>query len=281
MTSSTEPGGLIRALEIEVRVLAEEGKPPHWLEHADEAGHWIYEIVSKALRETMHGVVQIDRSYAEPHSLAQFLSAYAAPTIDNIHAVHSQSTGLVTRIQHDLSVKFGLDRSPPVVRIEADRGFHEQPQTGAMTLVTPHVEDTSHTQQPYIVVQQPAPEPAHAAPPPVEPTRSRGAAMIWLSALLGASLIGNAFLFWNNSQLQPEAAAAGSLRTTLAKTEMDLTLARTARTFESGECSRSITEHRRMIDELSKQCRPTQPLPKPPPLPAPYPETPNPFSQPR
>lgn len=281
MNSNRDPGGLVRALEIEVRVLAEDGKPPHWLEHADEAGHWVYEIVSRAVRDSIRGVARIDRSYAEAHSFAQYLSVYAAPSIDNIHAVHSQSGELVAQIQHDLAVKFGLDRSPPVVRIDADAGFHEQPQPGAMTLVTPHVEDSSHSPQPYIVVQQPGPSEPPRPAPPAEPERPRGSAMIWLSAILGASLIGNAFLFWSNTQMQPEAKAAGVLRTTLAKTEMDLTLARTARTFEAGECTRSITEHRRMIDELAKQCRPTQPAPKPPPLPAPYPETPNPFSQPR
>ena len=48
--------GYVRALEIEVRVLAEEGRPPGWISHPDEASLWIYEIAQRIAKDTLDGM---------------------------------------------------------------------------------------------------------------------------------------------------------------------------------------------------------------------------------
>jgi hypothetical protein len=280
MTGQGEVSGLVRAMEVEIRVLAEEGKPAAWSSHPDEAGHWIYEVAQRVFREEIDGVVQVDRHYVEPHSFTQFMSVFVAPSSSHRHVIQGALGELVSRLQHDLSVKFGIERTPPVVRIDPDRHFLEA-GGGAVTVLHPEVEQTHPPGgQPFIVVQ-PA-QAANAAGSTTEPqaARSPRGAVLWTGGLLGASLIANAFLLLQANDLRGQAVSAADLRVEMTKLSMDNTLVRTARSFEQTQCNQSITQHREMIADLAKRCSPRDPAPKPPPLPQPYPASPDPFAQP-
>ena len=107
----------------------------------------------------------------------------------------------------------------------------------------------------------------------------RASKLGWIGGLLGASLIANVFLFVQENGLRGQLANAADLRVEVTKLTMDNTLIRTARTFESAQCTQSIAQHRDMISDLAKRCSPRDPAPKPPPLPQPYPASPDPFAQ--
>ncbi len=268
--------GLIRALEIEVRVLAEEGRPPSWLSHPDEASLWIYEIAQRIAKDSLDGTVQVERHFAEPHSFLQVMSVFASPSPKNLAALQGDLRQMTDKLQHDLAVKFGIERTQPYVRIELDPHFETPDRESALAVIHPQVESPSHPV--YVVQPQSAEEPA------VDHTPQRaaaGAALIWMGALLGAAVIGNIFLFTRVNELQAEAAVASDLRVQTTKLTMELALAKNARSFEQAQCSASIAQHREMINDLAQKCSPKQPAPKPPPAPLPYPESPDPFAPPK
>lgn len=267
--------GLVRALEIEVRVLAEEGRPPGWATHPDEASLWIYEIAQRAVRESLSGTVQVERHFAEPHSFLQVMSVFASPTARHVAVTQDELGRLTEGLQHDLAVKFGIDRTLPYVRIEADPHFDVPPRESALAVVHPQVE-SPQGQPVYVVQPQSSEEPAVDQ----KPQRAAPVALIWMGALLGAAVIGNVFLYSRTNELQAEAAAAGDLRVQNTRLTMDLALAKNARTFEQAQCTTSIAQHREMISDLAQKCSPKQPAPKPPPAPMPYPESPDPFASP-
>jgi hypothetical protein len=279
MTERGEISGLARAMDVEVRVLAEEGKPPAWSSHPDESGHWIYEVTQRVLREAIDGVVQVERHYVEPHSFTQFMSVFVAPSSSHRHAIQGGLGEIVSRLQHDLSVKFGIERTPPVVRIEPDRHFLED-AGGAVAVLHPEVETRPPGGQPFIVVQQPAQAAANETRAAEQTGRAPRGALLWTGGLLGASLIANVFLLVQANELRGQVENAADLRVDVAKLTMDNTLIRTARTFETTQCNQSLTQHRDMISDLAKRCSPRDPAPKPPPLPQPYPASPDPFAQP-
>jgi hypothetical protein len=280
MSGHGEVSGLVRAMDVEVRVLAEEGKPPAWTSHPDEAGHWIYEVAQRVLREAIDGVVQVDRHYVEPHSFTQFMSVFVAPSSSHRHAIQGGLGEIVSRLQHDLSVKFGIERTPPVVRIEPDRHFLED-AGGAVAVLHPEVEPRQPGGQPFIVVQQP-PQAANDSGQASgsQQGRTQRGALLWTGGLLGASLIANIFLLVQANDLRGQVVSAADMRVEMTKLTMDNALIRTARSFESAQCNQSITQHREMISDLAKRCSPRDPAPKPPPLPQPYPASPDPFAQP-
>lgn len=268
--------GYVRALEIEVRVLAEEGRPPGWISHPDEASLWIYEIAQRIAKDTLDGMVQVERHFAEPHSFLQVMSVFASPTPRHLAVAGNERHLLTERLQHDLAVKFGIERTQPYVRVDADPGFESAGRDSAIAVIHPQVE--AHPQPVYVVQPQSAEEPAVDQLPQ---RAARGAAFIWMGALLGAALIGNIFLFVRVNELQAEATAAGDLRVQNTRLTMDLALARNARSFEQAQCTASIAQHREMIADLAQKCSPKQPAPKPPPAPMPYPESPDPFAPPK
>lgn len=265
--------GLIRALEIEVRVLAEEGRPPGWATHPDEASLWIYEIAQRIAKDTLEGTVQVERHFAEPHSFLQVMSVFASPAARHVAVIQDDLRKLTEGLQHDLAVKFGIEKTLPYVRVEADPQFDLRARDGALAVVHPQVEPPS---QPVYVVQPQSSEEPDVNQKPQRATA--GMALIWMGALLGAAVIGNIFLYSRTSELQAEAAAAGDLRVQNTRLTMDLALAKNARTFEQGQCTASIAQHREMIADLAQKCSPKQPPPKPPPAPMPYPESPDPFA---
>lgn len=268
--------GLIRALEIEVRVLAEEGRPPGWVTHPDESSLWIYEIAQRIVHDAIGGTVQVERHFAEPHSFLQVMSVFASPTARHVAVVHEELPKLTESLQHDLSVKFGFERTLPYVRLEADPSFEMTSGEGRLAVVQPQVETAT---QPVYVVQ-----PHNSEESAVEEKARRaapGAALLWMGALLGAAVIGNIFLFSRVNELQADAAAVGDLRVQNTRLTMDLALVKNARTFEQGQCTASIAQHREMISDLAQKCSPKAPAPKPPPAPMPYPESPDPFANPR
>lgn len=267
--------GLIRALEIEVRVLAEEGRPPGWANHPDEASLWIYEIAQRIAKDALEGTVQVERHFAEPHSFLQVMSVFASPTARHVAVIQDDLRKLTEGLQHDLAVKFGIEKTLPYVRVEADPQFDLRARDGALAVVHPQVEPPS--QPAYIVQSQSSEEPDVNQKPQ---RATAGMALIWMGALLGAAVIGNIFLYSRTSDLQAEAAAAGDLRVQNTRLTMDLALAKNARTFEQGQCTASIAQHREMIADLAQKCSPKQPPPKPPPAPMPYPESPDPFAVP-
>jgi hypothetical protein len=266
---------LIRALEIEVRVLAEEGRPPGWATHPDEASLWIYEIAQRIAKDVLEGTVQVERHFAEPHSFLQVMSVFASPTARHVAVIQDDLRKLSEGLQHDLAVKFGIEKTLPYVRLEADSQFDLRAREGALAVVHPQVEPPS---QPVYVVQPQSSEEPDVNQKPQRATF--GMALIWMGALLGAAIIGNIFLFSRTNELQAEAAAAGDLRVQNTRLTMDLALAKNARTFEQAQCTASIAQHREMIADLAQKCSPKQPPPKPPPAPMPYPESPDPFASP-
>lgn len=277
MTGRAATGeGLIRALEIEIRVLAEEGRPPAWLSHPDETSLWIYEIAQRIAKEVLDGTVQVERHFAEPHSFLQVMSVFASPTARHLAVVEAELRHLTERVQHDLTVKFGIERTQPYVRIDADPHFETAGRDSALSVIHPQVESQTHPV--YVVQPQSAQEPAVDQRPQRSPP---GVALIWMGALLGAAVIGNIFLFSRVNDLQADAAAAGELRVQNTKLTMDLALAKNARAFEQAQCTSSIAQHREMIADLAQKCSPKQPAPKPPPAPMPYPESPDPFAPPK
>lgn len=265
--------GLIRAADIEVRVLAEEGRPPAWLSHPDEAGQWIHDITQRIVKDTLEGLVQVERRIAEPHSFLVVMTCFTSPTAKHMAILETETAALAGRIQHDLAVRFGIERTQPYVRVDADPHFAASGHASALAVVHPQIEPGPARAYPV--------HPTGAEEPVVNPSTQqagRSLALIWMGALLGAAVIASLFLLGRVNELQADAAAASDLRVQNTRLTMDLALARSARSFEQAQCAASISQHREMISDLAQKCSPKQPAPKPPPAPLPYPESPDPFA---
>lgn len=265
-----------RALDIEVRIPASGQQPPVWASRPDEAGRWIVELAEYAFREAFDGTVTPGHAYAEADAFVQYLTAMAHPTAANREVIRGDLRGLVSRLEHDLSIKFDCGQQRPSVSLDPDRTFlghdtqlptrhsGESPSNGGQTtlhMLEGHQNGSSDSLSQRTIQG-----------------RQTGSALMWTGACLGGALIAAAFLGWNVIELREEVRQTRDLQATVSRLTTDLRLLSSARSFETMECQRSIREHRTMITNLAKQCTPKQPAPTPPAPPAPYPNSPDPFA---
>lgn len=259
-----------RALEAEIRIGIDRTGQAPWVEHPEEARRWVYDIAQDVFGEALDGVVEMGRSYMEMDTFVQFLHVDAAATAANREIVQSEARNLADRLAHDLAIRFSVVGSTtrPIVTFDVDHNFLAGASLSGRKGARPELSSS--------------PSPAHAPRPRFM------SASPWLSAALGGALIAVGFLTWRVIDLDASDAEAKRLREENARLTYELRISTSARSYEAGECTKSINAHRLMIANLAARCSPKQPTPKPPALPrpypegammpGPYPETPDPFA---
>lgn len=276
--------GMIHALNVEVRIMNENGGAPIWANHPDETAHWILDSAQQVFEHAIYGLAHSTASNADSRTFTQTLTVFAVPTTRNQELLNDDLHWLSSRLEEELLKRFQTSQARPVVMITANPGFFRV--SGLPTPAAP-------TADPRGGGEQMSAHPVMAAPggsgggygPPERDDRGRGgAALIWTGAALGGMVIATVLLLLNNLELRAERADAPQYQERAAELALQLRLAREAlefeqraSAFERASCEESVTEHRQMIDELAEQCTPRAPAPEPPPPPAPYPERPNPF----
>lgn len=283
---SSGAGGLVRALEIDVRLMpTDPNRKPIWIDHRDETRHWIQDLSQRVVREVLGGVVELENEHQEDGYFSEVARVYAEPSARNRQALSGDLHWLVNRFERELATKFGEVGVRPVVHLSPEEDFLTAGRSGGEVVVPEQVQAV-----PAELVVTPSPSPPSGGghynhDNNGDDSRPRGAALMWMGAALGGALIANVFLLFNYFDARSQLRGAQPQTERLAQLTTDLRLAREALEFEKrasryeqAECARSIAEHRSVISELVDQCRPETAPPTPAP-PRPYPERPNPFEQ--
>jgi hypothetical protein len=269
MTNNSAASGRIRALDAEIRLPIDGEAAAGIAERPEETRRFILEIAQDVFGTTLDARVELGRSYVETQAFVQFLSVDAAPSAANREILLTQTQALGERLSHDLAIRFAMIASGvrPSVTIDPDRGFLNAHAPGGVV--------SGYRAPPNRDARS-----AHAA----SEAPARGSPPFWAPAALGAAVIAAVFLAWQAKELPGLRARNAALQVEVNQLSYDLQIARTARTFETQECTNSITQHRVMIADLAQRCSPRTPNPTPPAgprpyvePPKPYPETPNPF----
>lgn len=279
-------GGLKRAMSVEVRLTCDAGHEPVWAGRLGETGHEIADVVAHVVKEVMGGLVELEQNYLEPSYFAQMIGVYAAPSATHREILSGDLHWLVSRLEEKLAGAF--PKSPrPVVHLDTDRDFFasgEEEHGGAIAVREPPAEPARPAPPPPPPIMAQA-QPAYGAPPPAPAARSP--ALMWTGAALGGMVIAGLFLLMNNMELRRQVkefpglqAKVSSLTVDLERAKDALSYEKSAREYERNACSGSIAEHREMINDLARQCKPASPPPRPPAEPTPYPPRPDPFERP-
>lgn len=278
MNRDDASNGLIRALDVEIQIMADAANSFSWIEHPDEAEHWIYEIVQGVFKDVVTGVVEMDRHFGEPESYKQHLSVFAAPTPENTAVVQGDLRAIETRIQTDLCAKFSTTNPPPIVRVDPDPSFMGvQPGGGGELLVTAHHYDGA-------LQGVPIPHASDQMSSADQSARPRARALMWTGAALGGMLIANIFLLSNNVDLRGRNLELTANSTNVMKLEAAHTQERF--TWQSALSQKDMTLKNytqaaiRHFDDLNKQIddlASKKGLARPPVLTPPSPPTIDPF----